>query len=113
MVFRRTACKLTNFLFIELNYAKWWNIDGGYKGSNACNQIEGTDGSQFHPDVKKDEKLWIFSTDLCRSMFLTFQVHLVLICRTFNFGQFLKTVCLRHLERLSIIQSDLFLHLFD
>ncbi len=66
--------KLISFK-LDLNKTTWWKVGGGFNGSNACNKIEGTDGQQFHPDLKEDEKLWIFSTDLCRSMFLTFQVN--------------------------------------
>jgi hypothetical protein len=38
-----------------------------------CNMINGTDGSQFHPEIDKKEILYVFNTDLCRSLFLEFQ----------------------------------------
>ena len=75
-LFTRIFISLTNIVFscLDLNSTLWWTKGGGYKGSNACNMLEGTDGQQFHPDLQDNEKLWIFSTDLCRSMFLTYQV---------------------------------------
>ena len=35
--------------------------------------IQGTDGSTFHPDIKKDETIHIFNRDLCRSLPLVYQ----------------------------------------
>lgn len=39
-----------------------------------CNTINGTDGSSFHPQVKRSETLYIFNTDLCRSLFLDYEM---------------------------------------
>ncbi|XP_048396952.2 lysosome membrane protein 2-like isoform X2 [Stegostoma tigrinum] len=44
----------------------WW-------ASNSCNMINGTDGASFHPLIKKDEKLYIFASDVCRSFYLMFE----------------------------------------
>uniref|UniRef100_A0A8C9TX57 Lysosome membrane protein 2-like n=1 Tax=Scleropages formosus TaxID=113540 RepID=A0A8C9TX57_SCLFO len=44
---------------------KWWT-------SNQSNMINGTDGSTFHPLLKRDERLYIFSSDLCRSIHVSF-----------------------------------------
>ena len=41
-----------------------------YWGNKHCNQINGTDGSQFPPFLRKDQKLHVFSVDLCRSIYL-------------------------------------------
>jgi hypothetical protein len=60
-------------LFDDLTPALWWEENGGYNGSNACNDLKGTDGQQFHPDVKDDETLWIFQTDLCRNLFIKYK----------------------------------------
>ena len=38
-----------------------------------CNMINGTDGSAFHPTVTRDETLYVFNTDLCRSLFLDYE----------------------------------------
>jgi len=38
-----------------------------------CNAIKGTDGSIFHPDVTKNETLYIFNRDLCQSLPLVYQ----------------------------------------
>ena len=47
----------------------FWKNDTG----SMCNAIQGTDGSTFHPDIKKDEKIHIFNRDLCRSLPLVYQ----------------------------------------
>ncbi|XP_062907347.1 lysosome membrane protein 2-like [Mobula hypostoma] len=44
----------------------WW-------ASNTSNMINGTDGATFHPLIKKDESLYIFAPDICRSLYLTFE----------------------------------------
>ena len=56
-------------LYEDLTPAKWWKSDGGYNGSNACNLLQGSNGLQFPPGVTNDDKLYVFSTDLCRSLF--------------------------------------------
>ncbi|XP_037548250.1 lysosome membrane protein 2c [Nematolebias whitei] len=40
----------------------WWTSD-------ECNMINGTNGAFFHPIVTKDEVLYMFSSDLCRSLY--------------------------------------------
>ena len=44
-----------------------------YWGKGECNAIRGTDGSLFHPEVAKNETLYIFNKDLCQSLPLIFQ----------------------------------------
>ena len=39
---------------------------------DACNMIRGTDGASFHPFVNSSQPLWIFSTDICRSISLAY-----------------------------------------
>uniref|UniRef100_A0A8C6XWR6 Platelet glycoprotein 4 n=1 Tax=Naja naja TaxID=35670 RepID=A0A8C6XWR6_NAJNA len=34
-----------------------------------CNMVNGTDGTAFHPFVKKSEQLYFFSSDICRSIY--------------------------------------------
>jgi len=41
--------------------------------SEECNRIHGTDGSIFHPDVEKNETLFLFNKDLCQSLPLEYQ----------------------------------------
>ncbi|XP_076614754.1 lysosome membrane protein 2-like isoform X1 [Chaetodon auriga] len=41
--------------------------------SNQSNSINGSDGSAFHPLLKKDERLYIFTPDLCRSIYMEFE----------------------------------------
>ncbi|TSK72059.1 Lysosome membrane protein 2 [Bagarius yarrelli] len=48
---------------------KWWTTD-------QCNMINGTNGAAFHPIIKKTEKLYMFSSDLCRSIYATFESEL-------------------------------------
>ncbi|CAL8321381.1 unnamed protein product [Lota lota] len=43
----------------------WWTSD-------QCNMINGTNGAFFHPVVTKDETLYMFSSDLCRSLYATY-----------------------------------------
>ncbi|XP_042534183.1 lysosome membrane protein 2 [Dipodomys spectabilis] len=43
----------------------WWTTD-------ICNMINGTDGDSFHPLITKEEVLYVFSSDLCRSVHVTF-----------------------------------------
>ncbi|XP_077479354.1 lysosome membrane protein 2c [Stigmatopora argus] len=43
----------------------WWTTD-------ECNMINGTDGASFHPVLSKDEILYMFSSDLCRSIYAIF-----------------------------------------
>ncbi|XP_069834348.1 lysosome membrane protein 2 [Dendropsophus ebraccatus] len=45
---------------------KWWTSD-------TCNMINGTDGTSFHPLVNKDDILYMFSSDLCRSIFAVYE----------------------------------------
>ena len=37
-----------------------------------CHQIFGTDGEQFGPFINKEERKWIFSREMCRSIWLDF-----------------------------------------
>ncbi|XP_037386703.1 lysosome membrane protein 2 isoform X1 [Talpa occidentalis] len=43
----------------------WW-------ATNKCNMINGTDGDSFHPLITKDEILYVFPSEFCRSVYLTF-----------------------------------------
>ncbi|XP_062868044.1 lysosome membrane protein 2c [Trichomycterus rosablanca] len=44
----------------------WWSTD-------ECNMINGTNGATFHPIVTKTERLYMFSSDLCRSIYAMFE----------------------------------------
>uniref|UniRef100_A0A8C1NRX4 Scavenger receptor class B, member 2c n=1 Tax=Cyprinus carpio TaxID=7962 RepID=A0A8C1NRX4_CYPCA len=44
----------------------WWSTE-------ECNMINGTDGASFHPIITKKEKLYIFSSDLCRSIYAQYE----------------------------------------
>ncbi|KAG9480654.1 hypothetical protein GDO78_012231 [Eleutherodactylus coqui] len=44
----------------------WWTSD-------SCNMINGTDGTSFHPLIDKDDILYVFSSDLCRSIFAVYE----------------------------------------
>uniref|UniRef100_A0A8C3PA87 Lysosome membrane protein 2 n=1 Tax=Chrysemys picta bellii TaxID=8478 RepID=A0A8C3PA87_CHRPI len=43
----------------------WWTTE-------SCNMINGTDGSAFHPLISTDETIYVFSSDFCRSLYVTF-----------------------------------------
>ncbi|XP_067848532.1 lysosome membrane protein 2-like [Heptranchias perlo] len=47
----------------------WWT-------SNSSNMINGTDGASFHPLIKKDETLYLFASDICRSLYVMFEKEL-------------------------------------
>jgi len=38
-----------------------------------CNMINGTDGSLWHPFIKKTDVLYIFNSDLCRSVYIEYE----------------------------------------
>ncbi|ETE63382.1 Nucleoporin p54, partial [Ophiophagus hannah] len=62
----------------------WWTTP-------SCNMINGTDGGTFHSLISKDEIIYIFSTDFCRSIYLTFEEELsVLGIPTYRFTPPLK-----------------------
>jgi len=44
-----------------------------YDHANTCNWPRGTDGQQFHPYIKKEDRLWIFQTDICRSLYMDYK----------------------------------------
>ncbi|XP_012660819.1 lysosome membrane protein 2 [Otolemur garnettii] len=43
----------------------WWTTE-------RCNMINGTDGDSFHPLITQDEVLYVFPSDFCRSVYITF-----------------------------------------
>ncbi|KAJ8261386.1 hypothetical protein COCON_G00171090 [Conger conger] len=45
---------------------EWWSSD-------QCNMINGTNGASFHPIITKDESLFMFSSDLCRSIYAQYE----------------------------------------
>lgn len=73
-----------NFLMIEeYNGAShlpenWWVNVGPSPSANKsgetgiCHDIYGNDGTQFPPFVNKEERLWLFVGELCRSIWLDF-----------------------------------------
>ncbi|XP_053181867.1 lysosome membrane protein 2a isoform X2 [Scomber japonicus] len=48
-----------------LREMSWWS-------SNQSNMINGTDGAVFHPLISRNELLYIFAADLCRSIHLAY-----------------------------------------
>ncbi|KAM4709131.1 lysosome membrane protein 2 [Discoglossus pictus] len=44
----------------------WWTSD-------SCNMINGTDGTSFHPLINQDDTIYIFSSDLCRSIYAVYE----------------------------------------
>ncbi|KAM4527640.1 lysosome membrane protein 2c [Odontesthes bonariensis] len=44
----------------------WWTSD-------ECNMINGTNGASFHPIITKNEALYMFSSDLCRSLYALYE----------------------------------------
>lgn len=65
---------LNECIFIGTSYLNYWNNSYG----KYANQINGTDGSWFAPLYKKDlqtQRLYLFSTDVCRSLYAKFEDH--------------------------------------
>ncbi|KAM3824475.1 platelet glycoprotein 4-like isoform 2-T2 [Vipera latastei] len=50
-------------IILTFNNSRTLNYWGSY-----CDMINGTDASSFHPFLKKSEKLFFFSSDICRSV---------------------------------------------
>lgn len=44
-----------------------------YWGTDSCNMINGTEGSQFPQPISPQRKLMMYSSDLCRSLYLTYE----------------------------------------
>uniref|UniRef100_A0A4W5RJX8 Scavenger receptor class B, member 1 n=1 Tax=Hucho hucho TaxID=62062 RepID=A0A4W5RJX8_9TELE len=44
----------------------WWTTD-------ECNMINGTNGASFHPVITKNETLYMFSSELCRSIYAIYE----------------------------------------
>ncbi|KAJ8338941.1 hypothetical protein SKAU_G00357270 [Synaphobranchus kaupii] len=44
----------------------WWSTD-------ECNMINGTNGAFFHPIITKKETVYMFSSDLCRSIYAQYE----------------------------------------
>lgn len=57
-----------------LNIVEW---DGepslSYWANGFCNMINGTDGTQYPPEVTKDRILYLYTSELCRSLYLTYE----------------------------------------
>uniref|UniRef100_A0A1A7X9Q1 Scavenger receptor class B, member 2 n=1 Tax=Iconisemion striatum TaxID=60296 RepID=A0A1A7X9Q1_9TELE len=45
--------------------------------TNESNSIAGSDGSAFHPLLNKDERIYIFTPDLCRTIYMDFEKDVV------------------------------------
>ncbi|KAF3849169.1 hypothetical protein F7725_015666 [Dissostichus mawsoni] len=64
----------------EQNYMDYGHVET-WKGqrkldfwtSNQSNSINGSDGSAFHPLLDKNERIYIFTPDLCRSIHMEFE----------------------------------------
>lgn len=64
----------------EQNYLDYGRVET-WKGqsqlsfwtSNQSNSINGSDGSAFHPLLEKNERIYIFTPDLCRSIHMEFE----------------------------------------
>lgn len=64
----------------EQNYLDYGRVET-WKGqsqlnfwaSNQSNSINGSDGSAFHPLLEKNERIYVFTPDLCRSIHMEFE----------------------------------------
>ncbi|XP_045922590.1 lysosome membrane protein 2-like isoform X2 [Micropterus dolomieu] len=61
--------------YLDYGRVKTWKGESKltFWTSNQSNSINGSDGSAFHPLLKKDERIYIFTPDLCRSIYMEFE----------------------------------------
>ncbi|CAF4665924.1 unnamed protein product [Rotaria sp. Silwood1] len=61
----------------RLNYIDKWNGISvlPYWHTPSCNQINGTDGNWFPPLTSVNKRLYLYSTEICRSIYITFEYH--------------------------------------
>ncbi|XP_046443721.1 lysosome membrane protein 2-like [Daphnia pulex] len=59
----------------ELGYIKKWNGKSSveYWNDTFCNMINGTDGAIYPPIVDVNEKIYVFTPDVCRSLYATYE----------------------------------------
>ncbi|KAM7439971.1 the CD36 [Porites harrisoni] len=64
---QKDISKLEQFIMWRgQTHLTWWS-------DKYANMINGTDGTQFAPRVLENDKLYVFSPDVCRSMYLTYE----------------------------------------
>ncbi|XP_045204924.1 lysosome membrane protein 2-like [Mercenaria mercenaria] len=58
----------------QFGMIKTWNNASSlsFWTSKTCNMLNGTDGTIFHPFAEKTDVLYVFSSDLCRSIYFTY-----------------------------------------
>ncbi|XP_054468451.1 lysosome membrane protein 2-like isoform X2 [Anoplopoma fimbria] len=61
--------------YMDYGHVKTWNGESEltFWKSNQSNSINGSDGSAFHPLLDKNERIYIFTSDLCRSIHMEFE----------------------------------------
>lgn len=66
---------MNNFMMVDnWNGLKQLNVwHKNTEAGNRCNEIRGTDGSQFHPGVSRDQVLDIFSPMICTSIYIKYK----------------------------------------
>ncbi|XP_037121326.1 lysosome membrane protein 2-like [Syngnathus acus] len=82
LMYKKNGSNDGEFIFHtgEQNYLDYGRVET-WKGqsqltfwnSNQSNSINGSDGSAFHPLLKKNERIYIFTPDLCRSIHMEFE----------------------------------------
>eukprot|EP00066_Takifugu_rubripes_P002988 XP_003965271.1 PREDICTED: lysosome membrane protein 2 isoform X1 [Takifugu rubripes] len=61
--------------YLDYGRVETWRGESqlSFWNSNQSNSINGSDGSAFHPLLTKDERIYIFTPDLCRSIYMEFE----------------------------------------
>ncbi|XP_049593869.1 lysosome membrane protein 2 [Syngnathus scovelli] len=82
LMYKKNGSNNGEFIFHtgEQNYLDYGRVET-WKGqsqltfwnSNQSNSINGSDGSAFHPLLKKNERIYVFTPDLCRSIHMEFE----------------------------------------
>lgn len=59
----------------DINVIDEWNGQRSltFWETEYCNMINGTDGTMWHPDLKISDTLYLFSSDICRSIYAKFK----------------------------------------
>ncbi|XP_061783430.1 lysosome membrane protein 2 isoform X2 [Nerophis lumbriciformis] len=82
LMYKKNGSKDGEFIFHtgEQNHLDYGRVET-WKGqrqlnfwnTNQSNSINGSDGGAFHPLLKKDERIHIFTPDLCRSIYMDYE----------------------------------------
>ena len=71
-------CQAARMIFISKNFQAAQNIHQSFPNvlragiRGVCHDIIGTDGLGYAPPISKEDDIWLFNDQLCRSIWLSF-----------------------------------------